>query len=241
MRRSLFFVCAVLLVGTMARAYDEIEVRRGGAVVGRVLVRGERPGPRFLPVWKNADVCGARVPDESLRISPDGGLAGAVVEIEGIEAGKPRPQRTAELDNRRCAFVPRVQALTVGQGIEIRNSDPILHDAHAWLGARTVFNLGLPTWRRVVHVFDAPGLHSVDCNVLHAWMKAWILVSEHPYVVVTDADGRFRIDDIPAGNYGVRVWHETLGERRVHLDIRPSDSSVLEIVYPDAERVTSPP
>lgn len=198
---------------------------------GRVRLEGPAPAAGFLPVLKNADVCGERVPDESLVVAADGGVRGVVVELLGVSSGKPLLEATAVLDNQRCAFVPRVQVLAIGQSLEIRNSDPILHDAHAWLGSRTIFNLGLPEWRRVEHVFEVPGMHAVDCNVLHTWMKAWIFVAEHPYVTVTDPGGRFVLDDVPAGTYHLRFWHEELGEKTVPVSVTADGEAVVDTAF----------
>lgn len=229
----LALVGIAFLVGPApARAYTEVEVTSPAALEGRVVLRGARPEPSFLPVLKNADVCGDRVPDESLVVGSSGGVAGVVVELVGVTAGKAPLAQPAVLDNRVCAFVPRVQALQVGQSLEIRNGDPILHDAHAWLGSKTVFNLGLPEWRRVSHTFDAPGLHAIDCNVLHTWMKAWVFVADHPYVTVTDEEGRFDLEEIPPGRHDLRIWHEKLGEKRRTVTLGPDQRLDLEIGLP---------
>ena len=114
-----------------ALAYQEISVAHGGAIAGRVVFEGEVPQLNFLPVHKNRAVCGDRAPDESLLIGPNGGLKNAVIVLDGIAAGKSRADTRAVLDNKDCAFVPRVQTLTVGQALELRNSDTILHDGHA--------------------------------------------------------------------------------------------------------------
>jgi hypothetical protein len=42
-------------------------------------------------------------------------------------------------------------------------------------------------------------------------MKAWVLVSDHPYVAVTNKDGKFEIKNAPAGDYRLVVWHEDIG------------------------------
>ena len=219
--------------GADPAVYRVIEVEGAGQIEGTIRLEGTPPAPGRLRVLQNEDVCGPSVPDESLLVSASGGVAGAVVELEGISAGKPCPTAVAVLDNLECVFVPRVQALAVGQSLEIRNSDPILHDAHAWLGPRTIFNLGLPTWRRVTHVFTEPGLHAVDCNVLHTWMKAWILVRPHPYVAVTGPDGRFTLGEVPPGRYRLRVWHESLGERVREVEVGVGETLVTSIRYPE--------
>lgn len=223
---------ACLVWATGAGAYEEIEVLSPGAIEGRVSYRGPRPEAAYLPVLKNADVCGERVPDESLRVSAEGGLAGAVVELVGVSAGKKRGRVAAVLDNRECAFVPRVQVVPVGGSLEIRNSDPILHDAHAWVGPKTIFNLGLPEWRRVSHTFEEPGLHAIDCNVLHTWMKAFVFVPNHPYATVTEDDGTFLLEDVPLGTYELRVWHETLGEKRRSVTVGADQRLGVELSFP---------
>ena len=39
-------------------------------------------------------------------------------------------------------------------------------------------------------------------------MNAFILVFSHPFFAVTDADGRYRIDNVPPGTYNVVAWNE---------------------------------
>jgi hypothetical protein len=33
------------------------------------------------------------------------------------------------------------------------------------------------------------------------------VVPAHPYYALTDAEGRFRLDDVPAGEYVLVAWH----------------------------------
>jgi hypothetical protein len=39
-------------------------------------------------------------------------------------------------------------------------------------------------------------------------MSAWVLPLDHPYGVVTDADGNFELKDLPAGTVSLIIWHE---------------------------------
>ena len=50
----------------------------------------------------------------------------------------------------------------------------------------------------------------VKCDI-HSWMVSYHLVLDHPFMAVTDANGEFRIDGLPAGQYDFRIWHETGG------------------------------
>ena len=55
----------------------------------------------------------------------------------------------------------------------------------------------------------------VKCDI-HAWMKAYWLVLDHPYMAITDKNGKFNIEKIPEGEHEFIVWHERIG----YLDTR---------------------
>jgi plastocyanin len=191
--------------------YREIPVPNGGTVSGSVLVAGDIPVLPPQPVFKQLEHCGASVADERLSVGPGGALSNAVVMLLEVPAGKPLPKdQPVVLDNTKCAFVPHVRAATVGQTLEIHNTDPFLHDAHAWLGTRTLFNVGILPGHTNRQPLNDAGLIHINCNVRHTWMHAYVFVSEDPYHAVTGSDGRFSIDQVPPGTYTMRVWHELL-------------------------------
>ena len=213
-------------------AYREIAVEHGGSLNGQILFDGQAPPPVTLPVHKNKEVCGESIPDESLLIDAQRGLKNVVVVLEGVHAVKGSPALPALLDNKSCAFVPRVQTITVGQMLELRNSDFILHNVHARQnGYETVFNLGLPYWSEKAYRFTQPGHVLIDCDVLHTWMRAHIIVTDHPYTAVTNAAGRFGISHIPPGAYRLRLWHERLGEQTRPISVRTAQETRVRFTY----------
>jgi hypothetical protein len=46
---------------------------------------------------------------------------------------------------------------------------------------------------------------------IHHWAVGYVWTFDHPYAVVTDADGRFVIPDAPPGTWRLVVWHECAG------------------------------
>ena len=206
-----------------------------GAVSGKVQLAGTPPSRPPLPVYKNQEVCGAGVPDDRLVVGPGSGLRYAVVSIEGVHGGK-KPERdlTLVLDNRGCRFVPHVQVAEVGLGLELRNSDPILHNADARIGAETLFNVALTPDRHLRKPLARAGLVALTCDVRHTWMSAFVVVAEHPYHTVTDAYGAFEIGDVPPGNYTLRVWHEQLGTRETPVTVDGGRTTVVDMTYPAA-------
>jgi hypothetical protein len=51
-------------------------------------------------------------------------------------------------------------------------------------------------------------------------MKAYIRVDSHPFHGVTDARGRFVIENVPVGSYQLDVWHERLGSQSLTVGTR---------------------
>lgn len=75
------------------------------------------------------------------------------------------------------------------------------------------------------------GIIKIDCDVLHTWMSAAIVVTQSPYYAVTDQHGRFVIEGLPAGEYQMETWHEKLGYKNQRVLVLESAPSSAEIVY----------
>ncbi|HWP22985.1 MAG TPA: carboxypeptidase regulatory-like domain-containing protein [Candidatus Binatia bacterium] len=233
---ALFICLLALCAGRHASAQiagsgEALGAPGSGRLVGRVAVAGEFPKPKPLAVYKSRDFCGRFVANETLLVGTDGGLRNAVITLHSMDpVARAAPQRVI-LDNKKCAFVPHVQVALVGSELWLKNSDPILHAVHARLGRETLFNVGLPRWREVIKRLDRPGVVRIDCDVLHTWMSAAIVVTTTPYFAVTDASGRFSIDGLPPGEYRADIWHERLGAKTARLTVTPEGSVALDVVY----------
>jgi len=228
--------CAVILVASASTA---LGATASAIVTGRILVAGTVPFAKPLPVFKNRSFCGPQVVNETLIVGRDGGVKNAVVILRASER-KERTQSAlavqAILDNQHCAFVPHVQVVPVGTEVVLKNSDPILHTVHARLGWETLFNVGLPKWRQVTKRLDRAGVVRIDCDVLHTWMSAAIIVSDSPYFAVTDEHGAFNIDGLPLGDYELAVWHERLGAKTRRLSVSGDSVVWLDVVYALGEK-----
>lgn len=52
------------------------------------------------------------------------------------------------------------------------------------------------------------GMGEVICDS-HPFMKAYIMIFDHPYASVSDDSGTFTLDNVPPGKYTLKVWHES--------------------------------
>ena len=218
-------VCFFLSSSLVVEAYQAIKVTKGGKITGVVTLKGKAPKVKMLAVTKNTEFCGKSTPDPRFEISGHNEIKNVVVILEGIEKGKKAaPVKGAVLDNANCVFVPHVQAVTKGTTLTIINSDPILHNTHAYLirSQRMVFNLALPTKdQKIRRRLKKSGMHFIRCDTGHDQMSAFIYVSENPYYAVTDRSGKFEIADVPPGTYTLKAWHEAFGTMEQKVTVAP--------------------
>jgi plastocyanin len=200
---------AVILMLAHGRAFGN------GVIEGTIRLAGSAPSAAARPIAKDANVCGSEAPAESVVVGKAGGLANVVVSVTDARfAGAPPPSTGAAVDQRRCRYLPHVQAVTVGTPVAVMNNDAILHNVHGNEARAdgpplTVFNVALPIKGQKLPVpMRRPGLVRLQCDAGHTWMNAWIYVFEHPYFAVTDESGTFVINDVPAGDHVVELWHE---------------------------------
>ncbi len=220
-----------------AYAYEAIKVTNGGQIFGTVKFGGEVPAIMPISVNKSHEVCGLHIQNESLVVGPRNGLRYAVVTLADIIRGRaPEIGETHSLDNRKCTFSPHVQAVTTGQFLDLKNSDPILHDFDALSAdGQTLFNVGMWPNREVRRPVAYPGVIHITCYI-HKWMSAYVVVTEHPYHAVTDIYGNYQIDDVPPGTYKVRVWHERLGTIEKQVQVQPNGKTELDFVMKDHQK-----
>lgn len=117
------------------------------------------------------------------------------------------PETPYVISTERKTFIPRVLPIPVGASVRFPNNDPILHNVFSSTKEAT-FDLGLyGRSEGEAHRFTQPGVIRVYCNVHHA-MVAHVLVMDTPFFTKPDAQGRFRLSNVPAGPGELFVWHE---------------------------------
>ncbi len=149
----------------------------------------------------------------NLSVSDGAGkpLLDAVALLEPA-AGKVavKPMADVEVSQAKRQFAPRVTLITVGTKVTFPNFDTVRHHVFSFSPIKT-FELklyaGVPN---APVTFDKPGVAVLGCNI-HDNMAAWIVVADTPWFGRSAANGKVRIDNVPAGHYRLRLWHAGLG------------------------------
>jgi plastocyanin len=215
------FSIAVLAVAALQGAADRGAAAAGSDIRGRIEIL--LPVPSVEPRPNVADL-GMPPPRHTVDRRQ------SVVYLESAPRGAfERDDRRARMDQRDEAFVPRVLAIPVGTTVDFPNSDPIYHNVFS-LSRTKSFDLGRYASGRSKAVrFDRPGIVRVFCDI-HSHMSAFILVFAHRYFAVTDAEGRYRIEDVPPGTYAVSVWNEVLPRETRSVTV-PATSEPVELNF----------
>jgi plastocyanin len=184
----------------------------GGAINGKVFFVGPTPAAKKLDITIDQYLCGTEKDAEDLLLSPQREIRNAVVWLENPPANATWPAHAekVEMDQKACAFVPRIVVVPAGGTVDFLNSDRLLHNIQATPKMNVSFNRTQPKGRTIPVTFAKPEIVRINCN-LHSWMTGWVVVAAHPLYAVTGTDGQFAFGNLPPGPYKLQVWHERLG------------------------------
>lgn len=191
--------------------YHAMSVPNGGHITGRVMLAGEPPKLEDFTINADESVCAPASPNNRLSLGSGGGIASAVVFIEGIREGKPMPalpEDARTMDQRNCQYVPHMLAVPVGSHAIFTNGDDASHNVRVEEpgSGRVMMNQAQPVrGRRDSMMVQRAGPVSVGCDY-HPWMNAYVFGVDNPYYAVTDSSGAFRLADVPPGSYTVKMW-----------------------------------
>ncbi len=147
-----------------------------------------------------------------IAITDAGGkpVPNAVVTMTPEDASMPsRVPATARIDQRNETFVPEVVVVRQGGDVRFANSDPTMHQVYSFSAIKQ-FALEVDKGEASEPVsFDKSGIAAIGCNI-HDKMLAHVVVTDAPLAVVTDANGRAEIRDVPNGRYRAVVWQKQL-------------------------------
>jgi hypothetical protein len=201
------------VIAPLASGYRAVPVPAFGRLTGSVNFAGPAPVDSITHVTTDADVCGATLIDVSIRTRGQR-VAGAVVWLSGITAGKPMPYtKRFDLMTQGCRLIPRVQTAVVGGTVNVRNADATTHRTRFTRDDTELVTVPETEDGQIVpteSVLTSAGLIQIDCQA-HPWTHGWIAAFDQPYFAMTNDNGQFAIDSIPPGRYRLTAWHERFG------------------------------
>ncbi len=226
-RTILLALCAAVMLPLAASA-ETIE--------GEVDFTGKAPTPGKL--HREADpYCAKKTMTDPTVLVKGGKLENVWVNVtKGAKDATP-PSSVVEMDQKDCMYVPRVATAVVGQKIQAKNGDPVLHNVHTYMGASTLFNKGMPNDKAapIETTAKEAGVMKWKCDV-HPWMRGYIGISKSGLQAVSGADGKFKIENVPPGKYTIEAWHEKYGTKKQDVTVEAGKPAKVIFKYDGTEK-----
>ncbi len=214
------------------------------SVTGVVKITGSVPELKLLvekgSEVKDAKVCAAQaIPNESLVVNSENhGVANVFIFLGRAPRGvKTRtPQSPVVIDQKGCRFFPHALLTQTSQTLNAISSDDVAHNIHTFpLRNESINSILQPNDQKGLDIelsFPESQPFKVMCD-LHPWMEAYVLALDHPFMAVTDENGKFEIKDLPVGTHQLKIWHEKVGylEKEYEVTIEKDTPTEIELEY----------
>jgi hypothetical protein len=221
-------------IAPVAGGYKARAVTDGGTVTGVVSLAGTAPGDTTVrPDAALLRPCGASLVDRTVH-TRGAFVEDAVVWLADVKGGKPvSGTRRHELTMDRCQLSPRALAVASGGTLNVHGRDPLSLRlrATAWPAGEVRATWRLTDAGQVVpddRVLTDAGTLEVRGESL-PWVRAWVLVFDHPYFAATADAGRFTLDSVPPGRYTLVAWHPRLGRVQQPIEVATGASATAEL------------
>jgi Carboxypeptidase regulatory-like domain len=214
------------------------QLASAGDITGTITLKGTPPKEKDITPLKDDPTCGkmhTEMPTTHFYVvGSKGELADVVVSVQGISGkstGASAP--AASLDQKGCEYVPQILAVQTNQKIDVKNSDPVLHNIHDLpnpdSGNPEKNMAQMPNGPDLSFTFAKPeDFLKFKCDV-HPWMFAWVSVFDHPYFAVSGKDGTFKITGVPAGKYTIKASHRKAGSVTQEVEVKDGTPATVAL------------
>ncbi|CCQ91344.1 conserved exported hypothetical protein [Nitrospina gracilis 3/211] len=249
-----FTALLVLMLGLAPSswAYQEIEVTNGGSISGRAILDGPMPQPRVyhLVLFPNLDICAEVETDDEMNrvlydfiVDENRGMRDVVVTLEHVDAGKPFRPKPINILSENCKFYPDVNVIRQGETFFVDNQDAVMHNSQVYQKERgkIILNIPIPAEEiseGKVHFQKHYKIFQMICG-MHEFMQTWGYRVQNPYFFKTGADGTFKIENIPPGEYTVNAWHYLMKVRTQKIKIGPNEDVKIDFHF-DGDEIERP-
>lgn len=217
--KKLFSVVMILFVG----ASTWVQADEWGDLTVQFVFDGPIPVANPVAITKDAAFCSkTKLVDDSLVIDEASKGVGNVIAYLYLSRGASKPPIHPDnkevkalelnLDNDKCRFDPHVVCVQAGQELIIGNLDSVGHNTKIDTFANDAININLPAGSKLSQLWEKSEKRpsQISCSI-HPWMKAWVVIKDHPYFGASNKQGEIVIKNVPSGKWTFQFWQEAAG------------------------------
>ena len=151
-----------------------------------------------------------------------------VVYIERVKGNFPPHGENAIMDQKNLVFIPHVLVVLKGTTVDYLNSDDVRHNVFSPDAIADKMNLGMwPRGEVRPYTFNKLGDAVMLCNV-HPEMEAYVVVVQNPYFSKTDKEGDYEIENVPPGEYTLKVWNKKYKAKDKKITIKSGEALTVD-------------
>jgi hypothetical protein len=215
---------AIVAIALMIPCASITHAQGWGSITGQFVWPDKEPLPKPKPIVAPPGAgCPAGLVDNRELVDAESrGLKNVMVWFDTVKldgkVGPVHPKlakpavQTVKLNQPACLFVERITLMRTDQVLEIGNAAGVAHNTRIMFRVNSAVNILLAPGgtKSFKNLRSEPRPVGVACD-LHGWMAGQVGVFDHPYFAVSDKQGNFAIDNIPAGELILFMLHEKNG------------------------------
>lgn len=151
-----------------------------------------------------------------------------IVYVEKTDGNFPPPEKHVTMDQIELVFIPHVLPILKGTTVDFLNNDDVAHNVMTPDDVADKMNLG--TWAKGEirsYTFNKLGAAVMLCNV-HPEMEAWVVILSTPYFAETDKEGNYTIENVPPGEYTLKVWNKKYKAKGQEIVVKSGETLTVD-------------
>jgi hypothetical protein len=137
------------------------------------------------------------------------------------------PLPDTKILQKDAAFIPRVVPVIPGTVVQFINKDNFFHNVFS-LTRGANFNIGRRATNVVVgQKINKLGEIKIFCDI-HAQMNAVILSLDTPYFTRVEPNGKYKLGNLPPGNYLIKAYHPDFPEMREPVTVKAEETIIKD-------------
>ena len=181
--------------------------------------------PEVCSAPKNSD-------REPVKLTDDGLLAGVMLAASQFSSSELRAPRIHEVSIRDCRLTPSLVVAMRGDSLRIKNE--VNYPFMPSFGKSTYVQTLTPGQQKDF-ILEQGGVKPVLCGFTAPCGRTDVIVLYHSVYAVTDAEGKFRIEDFPPDEtIEINAWHPLFQEAKLSVNVPAGQTKKIELILTPA-------
>jgi hypothetical protein len=190
---------------------SQFNAAESGTINVRVMWEGAKPVISPVETTKRDTL----IHPNAMAVNDDMSIRNALVMLRGVDPAKSKPWLhepvSVELHARGITVhqgsrAGRYGFIRTGDRVTFKTKGDAVHGVRA-RGADFFTHILPPKKNEVERVMSREGRVELASASGQFWACAELIVSDHPYLALTDEHGNANFDNVPAGKYEIVAWH----------------------------------